>query len=861
MINLASTDPLHEYQCSLDFYEDFQDDQDLNETTDVEYKQKNAKDTYKMDNLQLNTEINPNKEIGLQFEDQEDYVDQWMPLFLTEVKAQIIREAVADRESPYIFMLKSITNQVPFRFFDMSLKEGHENKLRIFDFVVLTLDEPQLKQDENLTAVVDSISDKTVKFKLVLNEKDNKWPLFQKHLNESSEWYIQKLCNQATIHREYQSLRGVKDLNLSKVILSPQLAQAENYDYFTIPEKLYNKLKPKYNDSQFKAIRQSLKKEGITQIQGPPGTGKTSTILGILSVLLGSRQKRINIQREDSPKQPRMEKVEETLLSKKKKDELYKKAMPWLAPNYVNWRDDVKQEIKYIVEKEKMYPDATMTDNKYDLPPKKPDYKAKPEKILICAPSNAAIDEVVRVLDLKGLYDEDGNENMPYFIRIGPNYSRTLEKRALEYILQKELNMESNQKEGNSEFEIRQNIIKRAKIICTTLSVAGSQILLSSGETFDTVIIDEAAQAVEISTLIPLKYNCKRLILIGDPKQLPATIFSKKCTELNYDRSLFQRLQKVGYKSNMLKYQYRMNPIISKFISDSFYMKKLQNFENIMDLIGNPKIYESPILQPIVFFHIEGDELIDESSFYNSSEVAVISSLYNYQHTKYKNDVNFERVGVISAYSGQVKHIKKELKRIPESLDEFYDRCPVEVNTVDGFQGREKDIIIFSTVRSFKDQDYHRGNPKSKVIDSMIHNKQELVDLRKDWDSEKDKELRDQKYKQLRKMEYESLQENLKKANIDNQDDSELQQLKTIGFLKDRRRMNVSLSRARLTLAVVGNVRKLYFDRKWRDLVEYAIMNNTCYNCSSMDINSRNPYEIEKVASSPITNLFSLFEM
>jgi len=80
----------------------------------------------------------------------------------------------------------------------------------------------------------------------------------------------------------------------------------------------------------------------------------------------------------------------------------------------------------------------------------------------------------------------------------------------------------------------------------------------------------------------------------------------------------------------MLKYQYRMNPIISKFISDSFYMKKLQNFENIMDLIGKPKIYESKILQPIVFFHIEGDELIDESSFYNSSEVAVISSLYNY---------------------------------------------------------------------------------------------------------------------------------------------------------------------------------------------------------------------------------------
>lgn len=95
---------------------------------------------------------------------------------------------------------------------------------------------------------------------------------------------------------------------------------------------------------------------------------------------------------------------------------------------------------------------------------------------------------------------------------------------------------------------------------------------------FDTVIIDEAAQAVEVSTLIPLYYKCKRLILIGDPKQLPATIFSKICEKYNYSQSLFQRLMLSNVEVNMLEVM-----IYFCFLS----IKYFYNFIIFLDLIQN----------------------------------------------------------------------------------------------------------------------------------------------------------------------------------------------------------------------------------------------------------------------------------
>ncbi len=123
-------------------------------------------------------------------------------------------------------------------------------------------------------------------------------------------------------------------------------------------------------------------------------------------------------------------------------------------------------------------------------------------------------------------------------------------------------------------------------MVLATLSSAGSQILLQANLTFDTVIVDEAAQAVEIQSLIPLKYQAKRAVFIGDPKQLPATIFSKTCEKYLYDQSIFHRLQLVRYPVHMLDVQYRMHPMISSFISSQFYASQLKDAPQIESIIG-----------------------------------------------------------------------------------------------------------------------------------------------------------------------------------------------------------------------------------------------------------------------------------
>lgn len=130
--------------------------------------------------------------------------------------------------------------------------------------------------------------------------------------------------------------------------------------------------------------------------------------------------------------------------------------------------------------------------------------------------------------------DSDGNEYDPskVIVRVGDNFDSSLEEYSLDYQANK-LMQEKNLKDDKKEYA-KSIILKRCKIVTGTLSASGSIALKNQDDHYDTVIIDEAAQAVESSILIPLQYCCKRLILIGDHNQLPATIFSKTCEKYNY---------------------------------------------------------------------------------------------------------------------------------------------------------------------------------------------------------------------------------------------------------------------------------------------------------------------------------------
>lgn len=266
--------------------------------------------------------------------------------------------------------------------------------------------------------------------------------------------------------------------------------------------------------------------------------------------------------------------------------------------------------------------------------------------------------------------------------------------------------------------------------------------------------------------------ECKRLIMIGDPSQLPATIFSKVAEGLHYDRSLFQRLQSGGFKVTLLDEQYRMNRYVSKFISDSFYSAKLKDNANIDDIIGNPPLYSNPKMGYLLFLHTDGNEEFENGSYQNMREIDLAMNVCE-EIRQSTPSMDMGSLGIISPYSRQVHQMKDRLKSMPRDIGEH-----VEVNTVDGFQGREKDVIVFSCVRSYASGDVEH-----------------------------------------------------KKSSI--------------GFLDDARRMNVSLSRARLCLVVIGNVTKLYESKRWRKLIDYSFALGALYDLSNWKNQTALPNKLE----------------
>lgn len=132
----------------------------------------------------------------------------------------------------------------------------------------------------------------------------------------------------------YKALHSIADLYLKETLITPSNTLKNNKigNYFAIPEKLEAKLKEIYNESQILAIKETLKKEGITLIQGPPGTGKTTTVLGTISVLLNSMNESMQDQLRDSKKGSNVIEMEIELPK-----ENLKKRRPWLCPGFTDW--------------------------------------------------------------------------------------------------------------------------------------------------------------------------------------------------------------------------------------------------------------------------------------------------------------------------------------------------------------------------------------------------------------------------------------------------------------------------------------------------------------------------------------------
>ena len=247
--------------------------------------------------------------------------------------------------------------------------------------------------------------------------------------------------------------------------------------------------------------------------------------------------------------------------------------------------------------------------------------------------------------------------------------------------------------------QFQKEILGSAHVLCATLSGSGHDLFKSLNDVdFETVIIDEAAQCVELSALIPLKYGGVKCILVGDPKQLPPTVLSQSAARYGYDQSLFVRMQQAHPGDvHLLDMQYRMHPHISMFPSREFYEGRLVDGADMATLRKQPW-HASAVFSPYRFFDVKGVQTKGSKgqSLVNNQEINVALQLYERLRTDYRT-CNFERkIGIITPYKAQLFRLREVFaSRFGPDISEV-----IEFNTTDAFQGRECEIIIFSCVRA-----------------------------------------------------------------------------------------------------------------------------------------------------------------
>ncbi|CAN6461228.1 unnamed protein product [Victoria cruziana] len=378
-------------------------------------------------------------------------------------------------------------------------------------------------------------------------------------------------------------------------------------------------------------------------------------------------------------------------------------------------------------------------------------------QVLVCAPSNVAVDQLAEKISATGLKvvrlcaksreavsSPVEHLTLHYQVR----HLDTSEKSELHKLQQ----LKDEQGELSSSDEKKYKALKRATereitqsadVICCTCVGAGDPRLANFR--FRQVLIDESTQATEPECLIPLVLGVKQVVLVGDHCQLGPVIMCKKAARAGLAQSLFERLVLLGVKPFRLQVQYRMHPSLSEFPSNSFYEGTLQNGVTINERQSPGIDFPWPVPNRPMFFYVQmGQEEISASgtSYLNRTEAANVEKIVT---TFLRSGVVPSQIGVITPYEGQRAYIVNHMSRNGALRQQLYKE--IEVASVDSFQGREKDYIILSCVRSNE----HQG----------------------------------------------------------------------IGFLNDPRRLNVALTRARYGIVILGNPKVLSKQPLWNSLLTH----------------------------------------
>ena len=295
------------------------------------------------------------------------------------------------------------------------------------------------------------------------------------------------------------------------------------------------------------------------------------------------------------------------------------------------------------------------------------------------------------------------------------------------------------------ENQMRDDILQTAQVVCATC--VGSGDLLLESRRFPLVLLDESTQATEPASLIPLTKGARHVVLVGDHQQLPPTVISRRAEDEGLRQSLFERLTHLGAPSTMLRTQYRMHPVIREWPSERFYGGELEDGLDLKERPAPAGFLWPDWDAPVAFVPVDGVEGTspDGASKQNMDEAGLAVRIVDMLLSA--GDIKPHDIGMVTPYSGQVR-LLNDMFDSAGGLEENDRYHGLEIKTIDGYQGREKEVIVLSTVRA---------NDAGEI-----------------------------------------------------------------GFLRDQRRLNVAITRAKRGLIVIGNARTLRNDSNWESWCDWA---------------------------------------
>lgn len=427
----------------------------------------------------------------------------------------------------------------------------------------------------------------------------------------------------------------------------------------------------------------------IIILHGPPGTGKTHTLVGMVTEILhhNSRQTMLIV----APSNAAVDEIGRRLLAHRQQQ--YKQKVPTeqvLKVVRVGQTNKVHPEVRGICLEELLQKNIQKDENE----------RCRECDMTICALET----EMKQCADKKHQLDRSASRDVRASRRLEfqINHLRAQIQQAKE---KKKLITDSNARQFRNVNDRNLLILRNAHVILSTLNSCRSRLMeeafgRNSSHNFSCVLLDEATQCTEVEALLSLQYQTSKLILVGDPMQLPATVMSQDAADRGFQESLFERFynylnQEADPKPIFtLNEQRRMHSEICWFPSNYFYGGKLR------PVVGLDAKYAPFPLIPYLVFNIEDSPEASEgtsTSWLNHGEAAFVAHLC----LAISRLVGDASLGVITPYQAQKAAITEQLQESFAPTTATFD-----VNTVDGFQGQERDVIVLSCVRAYNP----RGN-------------------------------------------------------------------------------------------------------------------------------------------------------